>query len=126
MERRSYSRKYLRLKIKVEIPAKRTPIGACLLDISRKGAFIEMPALLPASAPLIVEFRLPDGRPQNIFRLYAKVIRRTASGIGVSFLNMPAATSHALDAAIGRLPPGAEEAASDSEPTQGFAAVWAV
>jgi hypothetical protein len=126
MERRAYNRKYLRLKIKVEIPAKRDPIGACLLDISRKGAFIEIPSLLPASTPLIVEFQLPDSRPQNIFRLYAKVIRRTASGIGVSFLNMPTSTLHALDAAIAQLPGGAEEAASDAEPTQGFAAVWAV
>ena len=125
MERRAYSRKYLRLKIKVEIPAKRTPISACLLDISRKGAFIEMPSLLPASTTLIVEFRLPDNRPQNIFRLYAKVMRRTARGIGVSFLNMPAATLQALDAAIAWLPAPPEEE-SDSEPTQGFAAVWAI
>lgn len=124
MERRSNRRKYLRLYIKVEIPAIGKPIGAWLLDISQDGAFIEMPSLLKVSTLLLIEFRLPDSRPQNIFRLYAKVVRRTAAGIGVSFLKMPSATLHALAMAVSQQPADDSAADAEREPTQGFSLVW--
>lgn len=122
MDRRSNVRTYLRLRVAVEIPSVRNPVWANLLDISLGGAFIEMPSLLRASAPLIVEFKVPDSRPQNTFRLYARVVRRTPAGIGVAFLNMPTATLHALSAALAQMP----QADSGSEPARQFSTVWAV
>lgn len=122
MERRANARKPLHQRVRLEIPALRDPISATMLDISLGGAFIEMDSLLRASAPLIVEFRLPDSRPQNTFRLFAKVVRRSPGGLGIKFLKMPQATLHALSEALLRLP----DADSAPEQTQGFAAVWVV
>lgn len=125
MERRSNPRKYLRRQITLEIPSSRKPIGATMLDISLGGAFIEVDSVLRVSTILMIEFRLPDSRPQNTFRLFAKVVRRTRAGLGVAFLKMPMGTLHALNEALWQLPRPASED-SDREPTQGFAAVWVV
>lgn len=106
----------------MEIPSNRKPLGARLLDIGLGGAFVEMESLLRKGSLLILEFRLPDSRPQNTFRLYAKVARRAQTGVGVAFLSMPAATVRALDATLSQLP----LSDSGSDTLQRLAVSWAL
>lgn len=122
MDRRAHARKYFRVPASVEIPSGRNPVSARLLDISLGGAFVEVTSLLRKGSLLILQFRLPDSRPQNTFRLYAKVMRRVRTGVGVAFLRMPAATLHALDAALSQLP----QPDSGFDPVQKLAVSWAL
>lgn len=102
MERRLSPRKFFQLKITLEIPSSSQPVRANLLDISVHGAFIETNALLSISTPLILAIKLSDTGLQSSFRLYARVIRRTQSGVGVAFLPMPADLTDALSTALVR------------------------
>jgi hypothetical protein len=101
MDRRWSTRKYLSLGASLEVPSyNRTVIGN-LLDLSPGGAFIQTDVLLPADAPLTLEFRLP-GIPsqQNTFRLNARLVHRHARGAGIAFVGMSPWLIHALSEAL--------------------------
>jgi hypothetical protein len=101
MERRLSPRRYLQLNIQLEIPSHSQSLPASLMNISIRGAFIETDAPLSLSTPLIIVFKLLSGADfQHSFRLYARVIRRAHTGVGVAFLPMPAGVTDALHAAL--------------------------
>lgn len=101
MDRRLNPRKHLQLNITLETPSSSQPLTAYLRDISVTGAFIETETVLSTSAPLIMAFKLSDS-VHNGFRLYARVIRRTKTGVGVAFLPMPSEMTNALSKALSR------------------------
>jgi hypothetical protein len=100
--RRWKPRIYLQLDVSLEIPFSSEPVSANLHDISLTGAFIETLALLSTSTPLIVALKLPGAQLQKSFRLCARVVRRTQTGVGVAFLPMPADMVNALGEALSR------------------------
>jgi hypothetical protein len=101
VDRRSKPRKNLQLGIMLETPSSSQPLAANLRDISLSGAFIETSTMLSTSAPLIMAFKPADTTPRRTgFRLYARVIRHTQTGIGVAFLPMPSEMITALGKAL--------------------------
>lgn len=100
MDRRLSPRKHLQLGITLEMASSGQSIAANLLDISMSGAFIETQAPLSNSAFVIMAFKLPDTHLQSGLRLYARVVRRTQTGVGVAFLPMPAAMIEVLIKAL--------------------------
>src|SRR5687767_14600178 len=102
-DRRLSPRKHLQLDITLETLSKgEPPIATNLLDISMGGAFIKTQALLFISAPLIMALKLSGDHLQKSFRLYARVVRRTPMGVGVTFFPMPPAIIKALIEAVSR------------------------
>jgi hypothetical protein len=101
-DRRLSPRKHLQLGITLETLSDGEPIAANLLDISMGGAFIKTQTLLFISAPLIMALKLSANHFQKSFRLYARVVRRTPTGVGVTFFPMPPAIITALIEAVSR------------------------
>jgi hypothetical protein len=99
-DRRSSPRKHLQLGVTLETLSNNQPIAANLLDISLGGAFIKTQTLLSISAPLIMALTLSGTHLQKSFRLYARVVRRTPTGVGVTFFPMPAGIIKALIEAL--------------------------
>ncbi len=100
VDRRSKPRRNMQLGITLETPAGSQSLPASLRDISLSGAFIETNSALPTSAPLIMAFKPIDAPSRSGFRLYARVIRHTQTGIGVAFLPMPSDVINALSKAL--------------------------
>jgi hypothetical protein len=101
-DRRLSPRKHLQLGVTLETLSDSEPIAANLLDISMGGAFIKTQTLLFISAPLIMALKLSANHFQKSFRLYARVVRRTPMGVGVTFFPMPPEIIKALIEAVSR------------------------
>jgi hypothetical protein len=99
VERRLTPRKKLQLGVTLETPSNDQPVAATLCNISTGGAYIETRAALSTSAPLIMAFQLAD-RAHYGFRLYARVVHRDGTGVGVAFLPMPEHMTQALSNAL--------------------------
>ncbi|HEX5056651.1 MAG TPA: PilZ domain-containing protein [Gammaproteobacteria bacterium] len=100
MDRRWSTRKYLSLYASLEVPSYNRTVVGNLRDLSPGGAFIETEVLLPADAPLTLEFRFPGILSQNTFRLNARLIHRHPGGAGIAFVGMSPALIHALSEAL--------------------------
>lgn len=97
MERRSCTRKNLYQSIDLQVPSyNQRVVAATLIDISLSGAFIGTQVLLPADGALVLELQLPGNAVQNRFHLNARTVRRTARGVGVAFVDLPADAGNAL------------------------------
>jgi Tfp pilus assembly protein PilZ len=99
-DRRSSPRKPLQLSVTLETLSDSQPMAANLLNISMGGAFIKTQAMLSISAPLIMALKLSGSHLQRSFRLYARVVRRTPAGVGVTFFPMPPDIINALIEAL--------------------------
>jgi hypothetical protein len=103
MDRRWSTRKYMALGASLEVPSYNRTVAGSLLDLSPGGAFIRTDVLLPADAPLTLEFRLP-GIPaqQNTFRLNARLVHRHPNGAGIAFVGMSPGLIYALSEALSK------------------------
>jgi hypothetical protein len=101
MDRRWGTRKYLLLRVGLEMPSySKQVLPASLLDIGMGGVFIETEVFLPTDTPIIIELKLPVNLSQNSFRLNARIVRRTIRGVGIAFVGMAAGVVHALSEAL--------------------------
>src|SRR5688572_5602855 len=97
MDRRLNSRKSMHLGIRLIPVFNKRVMAATLRNISLRGAFIEMQALLPSNAHMLIELEFPGNLLQNSFHLYARIVRRTPAGAGVAFVGIPSGVVSVLD-----------------------------
>jgi hypothetical protein len=86
MDRRLSPRKNMHLGVTLEIPSCKQAMDATLRNISLGGAFIETLTLLPPNALILIELTIPGNLLQNSFRLNARTVRNTPTGIGLVFV----------------------------------------
>ena len=96
MEHRWSVRKPQQCRVVVDTP-RHGPVAGRLLDIGIGGMLIATDAVnLPLNAPVNVAFTLVRETDREDFRLPAMVVRRTAHGAGVMFLDIDVDTLRAL------------------------------
>jgi len=92
-------------------------------DVSLSGMFVETgPMVLPLNAPVSVVFNIPSDSSDSDYCLQAMIVRHTAKGAGIMFLDPDTDTIHAMRSKLyadapggvarrfGGVSPGAREA----------------
>jgi hypothetical protein len=97
MDRRWKPRMNMHLGIRLIPVFNKRVVAATLRNISLRGAFIEMQALLPSNAHMLIELKFPGNLLKNSFHLYARIVRRTPAGAGVAFVGVPAGVISVLE-----------------------------
>jgi hypothetical protein len=87
MEHRWSARKPFSGNVVVECPRVGL-VHATMRDVSLSGMFVETgPMVLPLNAPVSVVFNLPLGKIAEDYCLQAMIVRHTAKGAGIMFLD---------------------------------------
>lgn len=101
MNRRSVARKRVQQPVTLEEPHTGVRV-ASIRDLSLGGAFVLTDARLSRNGRLVAVFELDDAR-RHEFRLEATVVRITARGAGLMFVNTPPDEIRHLSEALFRL-----------------------
>ena len=100
MEHRWSARKPVTGNVVVECPRVGL-VKATMRDVSLSGMFVDTgPMVLPLNAPVSVVFNIPSEKSDGDYCLQAMIVRHTAKGAGIMFLDPDSETIRGMRAKL--------------------------